>query len=508
MNESPIINAQSTICMVLLDYGENWLDTREDNTDYAKFVPRWDDFVKAGQILHKIISEFGPVTNDSVFKVIKSIVQDTFNQNRISGLIPQSFEEFKKLMELVGDDFDPNKVMDAEEYSTILAKETIQQRSVEWIQENGLCLDTLRSDISTIPGAGRGAFAQTFFSEGSLILPSPLIAISDKNLMNIYQSVELETEVDNEEKEVDGEEHVYTRVVGKQLIINYSFGHKDSPLLLHPQTNALLLNHCSERNPQGGRCGELGGPNAKIQWGTSWDPDTTQWLNLSHAEIVDKINASSRGLSFDIIALRDIDPGEEVFIDYGVNWENAWNDHLNNWEPPNEDETSYVPLRKMLEANELRNVEELKSNPYPENVRQMCCFWESEWSDVSEEDIIGHEFDGFEYLALEGPEKAPVEPCEVIEKASDGAYWIRLFRQDEKVDKAPITFYNYPKECITFRLKKDTADTYQAGVFRHYIEIDDGIFPDNWKMLLSTNDDDNDTHVEGEESLTDENDEL
>jgi hypothetical protein len=33
-------------------------------------------------------------------------------------------------------------------------------------------------------------------------------------------------------------------------------------------------------------------------------------------------------------ALRDIEPGEEVFLDYGDSWDREWNRHVQDWESP------------------------------------------------------------------------------------------------------------------------------------------------------------------------------
>jgi len=37
------------------------------------------------------------------------------------------------------------------------------------------------------------------------------------------------------------------------------------------------------------------------------------------------------GLSFDFVALRDIESGEEITIDYGSEWEDAWQEHLRSF---------------------------------------------------------------------------------------------------------------------------------------------------------------------------------
>jgi hypothetical protein len=80
----------------------------------------------------------------------------------------------------------------------------------------------------------------------------------------------------------------------------------------------------------------------------------------------------------EIIATRDILSGEEVTIDYGENWERPWEAHVQSWEAPINDGT-YVPVRAMIESNDLRTSDELESNPYPDNVQLVCLFWESEF---------------------------------------------------------------------------------------------------------------------------------
>jgi len=43
----------------------------------------------------------------------------------------------------------------------------------------------------------------------------------------------------------------------------------------------------------------------------------------------------------EFVASRDIQPGEEVFIDYGEEWQNAWDEHVKKWEPISK-ESDYI----------------------------------------------------------------------------------------------------------------------------------------------------------------------
>ena len=75
-----------------------------------------------------------------------------------------------------------------------------------------------------------------------------------------------------------------------QLLLNYCFGHSQSSLLLCPLTNAILINHCSTRNPNS-VCPH--GPNAKVQWASSWDKTNGEWLKMSFDDLRSQ---ESRGL--------------------------------------------------------------------------------------------------------------------------------------------------------------------------------------------------------------------
>ena len=98
-----------------------------------------------------------------------------------------------------------------------------------------------------------------------------------------------------------------------QLILNYCIGHEHSSLLLCPNTNAALINHCSERDPANHPCGRAGRPNAKFQW-ADWDKVSNEWLTKT----IDEMETErGQGLSLEAVAIGDIEEGEEVFVDYG-----------------------------------------------------------------------------------------------------------------------------------------------------------------------------------------------
>jgi hypothetical protein len=77
----------------------------------------------------------------------------------------------------------------------------------------------------------------------------------------------------------------------------------------------------------------------------------------------------------EIVALRDIKPNEEIFIDYGQGWEEAWSKHVESWNPT-EEHQEYISAEDYLKngAYTVRTTEEQKENPYPSNLQLVCIF--------------------------------------------------------------------------------------------------------------------------------------
>jgi hypothetical protein len=77
-------------------------------------------------------------------------------------------------------------------------------------------------------------------------------------------------------------------------------------------------------------------------------------------------------LAMKLVALRDIQPHEEIFLDYGDAWELAWQQHLAEWRPASGAE-SYVSA-EMLNQNVRSTTQRLltefeqMNTPYPANV--------------------------------------------------------------------------------------------------------------------------------------------
>ena len=447
-----------------IDYGENWLDARAGT--FTDFVPREQEFEKSATLFQKINKELKfnkvPVT-DAVLKTMKSIASGF--EPRVAGLLPETAEVFNNI-EKSQSRKNPIKNM--------LADNTIQKRSVEWIKANGICLDNIRPGKSTIPDAGRGAFAQGYISSGTIISPAPLLNVKDKVLLNMYNLLDEETG----ELVALNEDH---KVIGQQILVNYCFGHMESPLLLCPQSNMILMNHCSTRKPGKGHCGNKG-PNAKVQWAHSWDEDTPDWLDMSLDDISDKTASGRRGLSIEVVATRNVSPGEEITIDYGENWEKAYEAHVESWVAPVDDGT-YIPVRTMIDNKDFRTVDELKDHPYPDNVINVCYYYsETEEEEADDGEVVEVEKSGEDFVPTAGMDSSLyLFRCEIVQKPSDTeneTYTVRVFSKEQ------VLLTDYPEESISFRMKEYKSDVHLPGAFRHFIEIPVDIFPNQWKTTV------------------------
>ena len=69
------------------------------------------------------------------------------------------------------------------------------------------------------------------------------------------------------------------------------------------------------------------------------DKKVKKWVKTYHT-----------GVSIDFVALRDIQEGEEILIDYGEAWERAWQQHVQSFVP----REGYMPAYEM---NKLEHIE-------------------------------------------------------------------------------------------------------------------------------------------------------
>jgi hypothetical protein len=447
-----------------------------DWTDHI-FVP--SDFKKAADIIWDHIN----LHDNSSSSGSEAVSLEGKNTDKlVAKLLPKTQAEVTEIQ---------SKVKSKKDLPMYLAQTAgLSPHTPDWIRSHGMCMEHMVPRKSMLQQAGQGGVAQHRIRKGEMVVPAPLLQIMDKNVLALYDH--------------------HKRRKGTQLLLNYCFGHAESSMLLCPDTNAVLINHCSKRTKE---CGPAG-PNADYQWSIGWDPTSDAWRTRSLDDIAKE---PGRGLAFEIIALRDIAPGEEVFMDYGVEWERAWASHVTNWSPPATDD-SFVTAKKANE-NGGRILAELVSgdprkvvdHPY---LFTGCQYWSSsadsdraysheypewhkvpEWHRLTDEEILerfsrsGKEYKYSYETGYTDHADTSHWPCSVIGVEDDGSYVVRIHQnmfeheQPWETNNVPRLLYGFSRKAIHYFVKPYASDQHLPGVFRHPIGLRDEIFPPHWKDL-------------------------
>jgi hypothetical protein len=321
-------------------------------------------------------------------------------------------------------------------------------RSLDWLQEHGYCQDHIKPGESTLPQAGRGAFASRRLPKGTVVGYAPLVHIGLYG-RDIF-TVEIEEWQDDKKEETDEKRTQY------DLIINYSFGHRNSTVLLTPYGAGVnYINHGGKEKA-----------NVAIRWPDKELVAHKPWfLKKTPEELANTIDKI--GLSFEYVATRDIEEGDEVLMDYGKEWEEAWEKHVKNWKPV-EDASLYVHSSEW-EEDVFRTEEELKNDPYPPNLLTMCHESYSQGSDGEHTWVP---------VLRESPDRVY---CTVLKrlKGKNGKnlkYTVKMEREEGE----PIVVNDVPSDGIFLYDKAWSQDWHMPNVFRHEIMIPDEIMPEAW----------------------------
>lgn len=269
-------------------------------------------------------------------------------------------------------------------------------------------------------------------------------------------------------------------VRGKQLLLNYCFGHSKSTLLLCPYgSGTTYINHNRKS------------PNVKITWTEENKAmiHNSTWLSESVDFLEDQM---SPGLEFDYVAMRDIQPGEEVTLDYGKEWEDAWNSHVKNWKPL-EGAVDFIDASQLncldddecKDAPAVRTYTEQENNPYPDNIWIWCYFsYEDEREMIW--DIELDEWRNWGRFNGSNKFKYPCTPLSRKDATRTYSVELTVPVYDDymvQVDNLQVEVQNVPRWAIQFVNAHYTSDMYLSNAFRHEMMIPDSIFPKTWKNL-------------------------
>ena len=416
----------------------------------------------------KKVQELLSVLKDSVAGETRS--QGQVRATLLSMLKTSSFNDSRALREVL-----PPAIL-AESY-------LFAPKTPAWLEEHGMCLVQIRQGRSKITQAGHGAYATRALKEDSVIAWTPLMHIRDKQVLHMSES----------------EDHGHT---SWQLLLNYCFGHKKSSQLFCPiGSTVALINHSST-------------PNAALRWSThATNLHQKEWLNLTADKLAEKMEL---GLVLEYYPLRDIKAGEEITINYGAEWQQAWEEHVVAWESTVADSLYFSAADiNEIDPEVVRTFREQQDNPYTQTIHTSC-YYEHRPDEAGEVDTSGdYATDSmvikkrWEPLDPDMPEYMYLRPCRVLERyperhnpfadvngpeeiayQSNGyAYTVQILNFEQMhddqrvVDSETLLVQDLPREAITFSDFMYTSDMHLPKAFRHEMLMDDALFPQKWRDL-------------------------
>ena len=199
------------------------------------------------------------------------------------------------------------------------------------------------------------------------------------------------------------------------------------------------------------------------------------WMNLTTAKLVEENNHAE--LLMEIVALRDIKVGEEIVMDYGTDWSEAWQAHVETWQPPIRDE-KYRSAESYWNQTVLptTNHDDDEIEPLASNVMTMC------WVDLDElEDVVPRT--EFRWLNTTDLESRHTEMYECSLVSRQNVNGTLLYDADVKLrgQGGSNRIYGFHRRGIHVIAQRYTSNQYLRQSFRHEIQLPDDMIPAAWK---------------------------
>lgn len=409
------------------EYGDEWFEER--TYAFGDALPLSYHFKDADGLLKRWNATFAGNVDSPMAKEVYSFVVEAFDgffPKRFKTALPKTPEEAKEQLNGKGTAYAtvPNIIRDQ-----------------DWLEEHGMCLDHITPAESKHVPDERGAFATRKLPKGSLVAPAPLIHSSRKHFHMAM---------------TDQNGEILWK--GHQLLLNYCYGHKSSSLLFFPYspTVNLINNGGKEKANVGLRWSEKQGKPEMMEWNT---------------QKVLEFNRKS-GLAMEFYALRDIEEGEEVLIDYGEDWQEAWDRHVFDWVPPVNSGGDYMTAWDY----DIRQRTAIYTEPdYPPSRIDVRC-----WVNV---DIPGEKSaDGwYHWRPAPDTELDSSTSCVILGRSQlDDREVFDVKTLDQK---DPMQFRGVPENMITYTDKSYTTNLHLRSAFRHEIELPSEMIPDSWRDI-------------------------
>ena len=438
-----------------VNYGEKYFATRSayQNVPMKKNYRQADRLLERFQSLQKKVPALNPPTSRQVSEALYQLIAHDFPfKSRTIHALPSDGRKIDAILHNGGT-------------SNITYEESI--RSLEWLEEHGSCMDNLKDGVSTLPHAGRGAFANRFIPQGGLVAPMPLIHIGNRHMLTMYEASLQEEDDGSVVRDVNQPVH-------QQLLLNYCFGHRETTLLLCPYgLLTSLINHSHEQ------------PNAYIQW--SRNLRHPEWLNQTYLAWH---RTKHSGLSFDVVAMRDIQEDEEILIDYGLEWETAWKEHVMTFDAPRRE---YTPAFEMNIQIDLQ-IKTIHEKDY-ESIDGIYTFCRKHMVDLALGQKHALRDNKKMTIEVEDLEEEGCYPCRVVHRNHNDSYIAELFSRvhqehpsglwEVNIDTVESVLLDVPRDTFYFHDAFYSRDHHQEWSFRHDMRLPDHLLPDAWRRHAS-----------------------
>ena len=451
-------------------------DPSEINS-YYETVTRWD-YEKADKILDRILNYFdtyGDKMSDTLQDEVIDFMLDTVLEGAdgkhakiLRSLLPPHPKKLRRVKDMGG---------------TFAYRNKDIIKSQEWLQTHGLCVDNLIVGKSTIPDAGRGAFARRAIKKDEIISPVPMLPILNEEVFEQYTITKEEIDPKTNKTKVVFDDSVLS--TGYHLMLNYAYGHPESTLMLVPM--APMVNYVNHAN-------DPSQINAFLQWAKHDDIYNDHGL---HDLEVERIRVKNpRHVTMELIAYKDIQIGDEIFISYGDDWASDYAKYKASYNAKHPDIDNEKHPLKALELRPLYknkpfpvNIQEGQT-PYPEGVITGCYI---ESVDDLPDGSIKYNAMNQQVVKFVGPATwenfmgQNLNICDLIDRYEyvDGGMtkYNYTVHTHKNMDVPPtiIEVRHVPHSAITLIDRPYTSDIHIPRAFRRWMNIEDQRFPQSWR---------------------------
>jgi len=463
---------------LFLDFGMEYFGY-DDTTK-----PNIDDYRKMDEAMEKMVGFFnkhaeslGEKAASEVYEFMKKNVLDLTAEKRAPAarsLLPDTYHGLQEVIDRGG--------------SALFSNPEVV-RDPDWLKMNGYCQDNLVAGVSAIEHAGRGAFASRNMKKGEVVSPMPLVALNHgRNALAMLESDGNAEEESSDDAEEDAEEDETEAIKTHQLLYNYMLEHPQSSALFLPAgALSMYINHGGNKKA-----------NVKMMWSTK------EWSNVEGARETNVDDLSLIGpidMILELVATRPIKKGEEVLLDYGDDWANAWKEHLSQWNEVTKD-ASFSKSAMVL--NEIHHAVGKPAQPFPteddeeedgeENAVIQCHIMYDEDKIERRRNQDGTRTKVYPWIPhpVAGESRLKSESairgvnrvgCDILERSGDEQSGYNYVVRPYVGEGQAILVKNVPHHVIRYVDRPYTNAQHGLSAFRHAIQFPDEIFPNAWRDL-------------------------